>query len=35
MSIAPAVGGLARYLNRIKGAQSYQHLKEEIGDTLE
>ena len=35
MSIAPAVGGLARYLNRIKGAQSYQHLKGEIGDTLE
>lgn len=35
MSIAPAVGGLARYLNRIKGAQSYQHLKEEISDTLE
>jgi 1-deoxy-D-xylulose-5-phosphate synthase len=35
MSIAPAVGGLARYLNRIKGAQSYQHLKEEIGETLE
>ncbi|CAN5451860.1 1-deoxy-D-xylulose-5-phosphate synthase [soil metagenome] len=35
MSIAPAVGGLARYLNRIKEAQSYQHLKEEIGDTLE
>ena len=35
MSIAPAVGGLARYLNRIKGAQSYQHLKDEIGDTLE
>ncbi len=35
MSIAPAVGGLARYLNRIKGAQSYQQLKEDIGDTLE
>src|SRR5215212_303906 len=35
MSIAPAVGALSRYLNRIKGAQSYQHLKEEIGDTLE
>src|SRR3954469_386718 len=31
MSIAPAVGALTRYLNRIKGAQSYQHLKEEIG----
>ncbi|HEX8249153.1 MAG TPA: 1-deoxy-D-xylulose-5-phosphate synthase [Pyrinomonadaceae bacterium] len=35
MSIAPAVGALTRYLNRIKEAQSYQHLKEEIGDTLE
>lgn len=35
MSIAPAVGALSRYLNRIKGAQSYQHLKEEIGDALE
>jgi 1-deoxy-D-xylulose-5-phosphate synthase len=35
MSIAPAVGALTRYLNRIKQAQSYHHLKEEIGDTLE
>lgn len=35
MSIAPAVGAVSRYLNRIKEAQSYQHLKEEIGDTLE
>jgi 1-deoxy-D-xylulose-5-phosphate synthase len=35
MSIAPAVGALSRYLNRIKGAQSYHHLKEEIGDALE
>ncbi len=35
MSIAPAVGALAGYLNRIKAAQSYQHLKEEIGDVLE
>src|SRR5215213_7962358 len=35
MSIAPAVGSLSGYLNRIKGAQSYQHLKEEIGDALE
>ena len=35
MSIAPAVGALTRYLNRIKQAQSYQHLKDEIGDTLE
>lgn len=35
MSIAPAVGALTRYLNRIKEAQSYHNLKEEIGDTLE
>ena len=35
MSIAPAVGALSRYLNRIKEAQSYQHIKEEIGDALE
>ena len=35
MSIAPAVGALSRYLNRIKEAQSYQHLKEEIGGVLE
>jgi 1-deoxy-D-xylulose-5-phosphate synthase len=35
MSIAPAVGALTRYLNRIKGAQSYHRLKEEVGDTLE
>ena len=35
MSIAPAVGALAGYLNRIRGAQSYQHFKEEIGDALE
>src|SRR5260221_8663232 len=35
MSIAPAVGALSRYLGRIKEAQSYQHLKEEIGDALE
>lgn len=35
MSIAPAVGALTGYLNRIKEAQSYHHLKEEIGDTLE
>lgn len=34
MSIAPAVGALSRYLNRIKEAQSYQNLKEEIGDAL-
>ena len=35
MSIAPAVGSLSGYLNRIKEAQSYQYLKEEIGDALE
>lgn len=35
MSIAPAVGALSGYLNRIKEAQSYQHWKEEIGDALE
>jgi 1-deoxy-D-xylulose-5-phosphate synthase len=35
MSIAPAVGSLSGYLGRIKEAQSYQHLKEEIGDALE
>lgn len=35
MSIAPAVGALTRYLNRIKEAQSYHHLKEEIGETLD
>ncbi len=35
MSIAPAVGALTRYLNRIKEAQSYHRLKEEFGDTLE
>jgi len=34
MSIAPAVGALSRYLNRIKEAQSYQSIKEEIGDAL-
>src|SRR3954453_19635074 len=35
MSIAPAVGALSRYLGRIKEAQSYHLLKEEIGDALE
>lgn len=35
MSIAPAVGALTRYLNRIKEAQSYHRLKEEVGGTLE
>ncbi len=34
MSIAPGVGSINGYLNRIKEAQSYQHLKEEIGDAL-
>ena len=35
MSIAPAVGALSRYLGRIKEAQSYHYLKEEIGGALE
>jgi 1-deoxy-D-xylulose-5-phosphate synthase len=35
MSIAPGVGSISGYLGRIKEAQSYQHLKEEIGDALE
>src|SRR5436189_6473253 len=35
MSIAPAVGSLSGYLNRIKEAQSYQQWKEEVGDALE
>src|SRR5215468_211276 len=35
MSIAPAVGALSRYLGRIKEAQSYHQLKEEIGGALE
>jgi 1-deoxy-D-xylulose-5-phosphate synthase len=35
MSIAPAVGSLSGYLNRIKEAQSYQSLKEGFGDALE
>src|SRR3954470_13333567 len=35
MSIAPAVGALSRYLGRIKEAQSYHLLKEEIGGALE
>jgi 1-deoxy-D-xylulose-5-phosphate synthase len=35
MSIAPAVGALSRYLVRIKEAQSYHHIKEDIGDVLE
>lgn len=35
MSIAPAVGALSRYLNRIKEAQSYHDWKEGIGDALQ
>src|SRR3954462_12917995 len=35
MSIAPAVGALTRYLNRIKEAQSYHWLKGEVCGTLE
>jgi len=35
MSIAPAVGALSRYLGRIKEAQSYHYIKEEIGGALE
>ncbi len=35
MSIAPAVGALTGYLNRIKEAQSYHNLKEGVGDTLQ
>ena len=35
MSIAPAVGALTGYLNRIRGAQSYHRFKEEVGDKLE
>jgi 1-deoxy-D-xylulose-5-phosphate synthase len=34
MSIAPAVGGLAGYLNRIRGAQGYHRFKDEVGDLL-
>src|SRR5919107_2115093 len=34
MSIAPAVGGLAGYLNRIRGAQGYHRFKGEVGDLL-
>ncbi len=35
MSIAPAVGALTGYLNRLRTAQSYHKFKEEVGDTLE
>jgi 1-deoxy-D-xylulose-5-phosphate synthase len=34
MSIAPAVGGLAGYLNRIREAQGYHRFKDEVGDLL-
>jgi 1-deoxy-D-xylulose-5-phosphate synthase len=34
MSIAPAVGALTGYLNRLKEAQGYHRLKDEVGDTL-
>jgi len=34
MSIAPAVGALTGYLNRIREAQGYHRLKDEVGDTL-
>ena len=34
MSIAPAVGALTGYLNRIRGSQGYHRLKDEVGETL-
>src|SRR5918994_1217013 len=34
MSIAPAVGGLAGYLNRIREAQGYHRFKDEVGELL-
>jgi 1-deoxy-D-xylulose-5-phosphate synthase len=34
MSIAPAVGALTGYLNRIRGAHQYHRLKEEVEETL-
>jgi 1-deoxy-D-xylulose-5-phosphate synthase len=34
MSIAPAVGALTGYLNRLKEAQGYHRFKDEVGDTL-
>src|SRR3982074_3120414 len=34
MSIAPAVGALTGYLNRIREAQGYHRLKDEVGETL-
>src|SRR5438132_3807884 len=34
MSIAPAVGALSRYLNRIKEAHGYHRFKDEVEETL-
>lgn len=34
MSIAPAVGALTGYLNRIREAQGYHRFKDEVGDKL-
>jgi len=34
MSIAPAVGALTGYLNRIRGAQGYHRVKDELAETL-
>ncbi|HEX8775862.1 MAG TPA: 1-deoxy-D-xylulose-5-phosphate synthase [Pyrinomonadaceae bacterium] len=34
MSIAPAVGALTGYLNRLRGAQGYHRFKGEVGETL-
>jgi len=34
MSIAPAVGALTGYLNRIREAHGYHRLKDEVGETL-
>jgi 1-deoxy-D-xylulose-5-phosphate synthase len=34
MSIAPAVGALTGYLNRLRQAQGYHRFKDEVGDTI-
>ena len=34
MSIAPAVGALTGYLNRIREAHGYHRFKDEVGETL-
>src|SRR3989454_2168390 len=34
MSIAPGVGALTGYLNRLRGAQPYHRFKDEVGETL-